>query len=75
MNFNTHKQQIIDAIEIALTKEKAEIVARFKIILGKCNTLFKTTDYTFWLKQLNSISYDEIPITKHGLENTKRSLS
>ncbi|MEM7595822.1 MAG: hypothetical protein AAF383_30700, partial [Cyanobacteria bacterium P01_A01_bin.83] len=75
MNFSTHKQQIVDAIEIALTKDRADLVARFKPILGQCNTLLKTDAYTFWLKQLSSIPVDEIPITKYGLENSWRSLS
>jgi hypothetical protein len=75
MNFNTHKQQIVDAIEVALSKDKIEMIERFKYILGKCNSLFKTNNYTFWLKQLNSIPRAEIPMTKYGLENSLRSLS
>lgn len=75
MNFSTHKNNIADLIEIALTKEKKDLIARFKIILGQGNSLFQTEDFTFWLQQLSSIDNREIPITKFGLDEAFRSLT
>ena len=75
MNFSTHKNQIADLIEIALTKDKIESIARFEIILGKCKSLFKTEEFDFWLCQLGLIEPNEIPMTKFGLEEASRSLS
>ena len=75
MNFNTHKQQISDLIEVALTKTKVDLIERFKIILGRCRSLFNSEKYDFWLQQLGTISVKEIPITKHGLNEVLRSIS
>lgn len=75
MNFGTHKQQIVDSIEIALTKEKADLIERFKIILNKCSSLLKSKRFYFWLQQLDTIPSDEIPLTKFGLDNARRSVA
>ena len=75
MNFRTHKQQIIDSIEIALTKRnRVDIIERFKIILSKCKSLLKSDRFDFWLYQLGSIPDREIPLTKFGLEEASRLL-
>ncbi len=74
MNFSSHKNHVADLIEIALTKNKQDLVARFKIILNKCSGLFKSEDFNFWLKQIGSMPCDEIPITKFGLQEASLSL-
>ena len=74
MNFATHKQQIIDSIKIALSKDKKELIERFKIILNKSSSLLKSRRFDFWLQQLGTIPSDEIPITKFGLNNACRSI-
>jgi len=73
MNFSTHKQQIVDSIEIALTKDKIDLIERFKLVLNQCRSLFKSTKFDFWLRQLGTIPHNEIPLTKFGLENAHRS--
>lgn len=75
MNFNTHKQQVIDLIEIALTKDKEDLIERFKIILNKSSSLLKSSKFDFWLVQLGSIPSNEIPITKLGLYEALHSVS
>ncbi len=37
MNFSTHKNNIADLIEIALSKEKKDLIAKFPVILDRCN--------------------------------------
>ena len=75
MNFSTHKNQIADLVELALGKEKKDLIARFKIILGQCNSLFESDRFTFWLEQLGSISVAEVPITKLGVSESLRLIS
>ena len=75
MNFGTHKQQIVDSIEIALTKEKTDLIERFKIILNKCSSLLKSKRFDFWLQQLDIIPSDKIPLTKFGLDNARCSVA
>ena len=75
MNFGTHKQQIIDSIEIAITKDKTNLIERFKLILNRASSLLKSEKFYFWLQQLGTIPSEEIPITKFGLDNARRSLA
>lgn len=75
MNFSSHKHHLADLIELALTKEKKDLIAKFKLILGQCNSLFDSERFIFWLRQIDSIAIDEIPITKHGLLEASRSVS
>ena len=59
-----------------MTQNKVDLIEKFKIILGKCKSIFKSNCYDFWLAQLGSIPYIEIPITKFGLsEATRLTLS
>lgn len=74
MNFNSHKQKLIDSIEIALGKSKGEIIQGFKPILSSAKGLFNSSQYDFWLVQLGTIPIDEIPMTYYGLESAQRSL-
>ena len=74
MKFSSHQAQIADLIAIALTKNKVELINKFKNILGKCDRLFESPQFVFWLRQLGSISPSEIPITKYGLQESFRSL-
>ena len=73
MDFGTHKQQIVDLIEIALIKDKANLIERFKLILNRASSLLKSIKFDFWLQQLGTIPQNEIPITKFGLDNARRS--
>ena len=74
MNFNSHKQKLIDSIKITLSKPKREIIQEFKPILSRAKELFNTNHYDFWLIQLGTIPINEIPMTFYGLESVQRSL-
>ena len=74
MNFNSHKQKLIDSIKITLGKPKGEIIQGFKPILSSAKDLFNSNQYDFWLVQLGTIPIDEIPMTFYGLESAQRSL-
>jgi len=75
MNLNSHKSYIADLVEIALTKDKNDLIERFKIIINLCSSLFGKEQFVFWLRQLGQIYYDEIPITKFGLREALLSAS
>jgi hypothetical protein len=74
MNFSTYKKELITSIENALNKSKHEMIRDFRLILGKSNSLFKTTKFDFWLKQIGEIAENEIPMTHYGLNEAKRTL-
>ena len=72
MKFNSHKVKLIESLQIALSKDKEEIIGDFKQILWNSNNLFKTDKFDFWLKQIGAIKTDEIPMTKYGLSEVRR---
>ncbi len=66
MNFSSHQNRLIENIELALKKSKNSMVNDFKPILSQAKSLYKTTDFDFWLKTIGEVESDELPITKYG---------
>ncbi len=71
MNFSTHKKKLIESIEIALSKDKSDMVNAFRLILRSANSLFKSNIFDFWLEQIEQIELTGIPMTRYGLEEAK----
>jgi len=74
MNFSTYQNKLFEAIEIALNKDKKNMIGDFIRILANAETLFKTGNLEFWISQLGSHSWNDIPITKFGLKMAKSDL-
>ncbi len=66
MHFSTHQNNLIEQIHIALGKNKSGLIQDFKLILNKGCTLYQTKSFDFWIRTLDEIVCEEIPITIYG---------
>ena len=74
MNFSTHKTRLLEETALAVSKSKFAMVEDFKHLLSTASNLLPEHDFSFWIKQIEETELDEIPITKYGLNEAKRSL-
>ncbi|MDP5152071.1 hypothetical protein [Rheinheimera baltica] len=66
MNFSSHQNNLIDKIELALGKDKKSLINDFKPILNQAKSLYKTSEFDFWLKTIGEVNLDELPVTIYG---------
>jgi hypothetical protein len=72
MEINTSLMKIIfDINKILSPYEKPEFIRVFKNILLESKLLLKTDSFDFWIKQIDEIELEEIPVTKFGVEVSK----
>lgn len=73
MNFNTHLEKNKFAVISALSSEKSILINEFIIILKNVSSLLGTNNFNFWIDELQSTNYSEIPMTKHAVVDTQKS--
>ena len=73
MNFNTHLEKNKLAIINALSSEKSILISEFITILKNVSSLLGTNNFNFWIDELQSTDYSEIPITKHAVVDAQKS--
>lgn len=73
MNFNTHLEKNKLAIINALSSEKSILISEFITILKNVSSLLGTNNFNFWIDELQSTDYSEIPITKHAVVEAQKS--
>ena len=73
MHFNTYLERKKLAIINALGSEKPILVNKFIIILENVSSLLETNNFNFWIDELQSTNYSEIPITKHAVVDAQQS--
>lgn len=66
MNFSSYQNNLIEKIELALSKNKKAMINDFKLILNQAKSLYKTNDFDFWLKTIGETEFNELPVTKYG---------
>lgn len=66
MNFSSHQNSLIEKIELALSKSKKAMINDFKPILNQAKSLYKTTEFDFWLKTIGETESGELPVTNYG---------
>lgn len=66
MNFSSHQNNLIDKIELALGKDKESLINDFKPILSTAKSLYKTSEFDFWLKTIGEVALNELPVTIYG---------
>ena len=66
MNFSSHQKNLIERVELALRKDKKSLINDFKPILNQAKTLYKTSEFDFWLKTIGETDLDELPVTVYG---------
>lgn len=69
MKFTSHQNNLIEKIENALSKRKADLVNDFKPTLSQAKSLYKTDDFDFWLKTLG-----ETDICRVGSDDVKNAI-
>lgn len=73
MNFNTHLEKNKLAVISALSSEKSILTNEFIIILKNVSSLLKTDNFSFWIDELQSTDYLEIPMTKYAVIDAQKS--
>ena len=69
MNFSSHQKELLESIEVALSKGKLEMCSAFIKILQAASSLYHTKDYDFWIQQIQDTPVEEIPVTRYGHQN------
>lgn len=75
MNFNTHLERNKLAVISALSSDKSILISEFIIILKNVSSLLETNNFNFWIDELQSTDYSEIPMTKYAVVDTQKSLN
>ncbi len=73
MNLNTHLERNKLAVISALSSDKSILISEFIIILKNVSSLLETNNFNFWIDELQSTDYSEIPMTKHAVVDTQKS--
>lgn len=73
MNFNTHLERNKLAVISALSSDKSILIGEFIIILKNVSSLLETNNFNFWIDELQSTDYSEIPMTKHAVVDAQKS--
>lgn len=66
MNFSSHQRKLVESIQVALEKDKKNLIGDFQWILSNARALLATDVLDFWLSQIENFPWQEIPITKYG---------
>ena len=72
MKFRTHIRNLHGDVAAALNcGTRDEVIARFRGILSRAKSLFKTDHLDFWIEQLDRVEPREIAMTRYGLKEAR----
>ncbi len=71
MNYRSHLKEIRKEIIRCVSEDKKELTHGIAAVMKRTAGLLKTNSYDFWVNQLEEISWEEIPTTKHAVDAEK----
>lgn len=71
MNFSSHLQNIKKSVITALSADKEMLINDFMVILIQSSKLLSCNDFNFWLSELKTNDWNNLPITSHAVDEVK----
>src|SRR6188472_3619929 len=74
MHFSTHTNNLIRSVRESLQGDRQSIVNGMGYALLRAADLFRTDEFNFWLKQLETIDAVDLPMTRYGLREAQATM-